>query len=228
MNLVIFDIDGTVVNSVAADDECFIQTFRDLHQIDLLGSNWSDFEHVTDSGLTNEIFQSRLNRFPADEEVKNIQNYFFDLLSLRQSEFKEIRGASDFIVKLGEREDFFVAFATGGWGRTAWLKLQCLGLPMKNYIIRSADDHFKRTEITKLAIEASKEKVGNKKFESITYFGDGQWDLEASKELNINFIGVDSDGNEKLNDLGAEIVIRDYQKADEKLVIKPASCRSEG
>ena len=220
MNLVIFDIDGTVVNSVTADDECFIQTFRDLHEIDLLGSDWNDFEHVTDSGLTNEIFENRLKRSATEEEVKIIQNYFFDLLSFRKSEFNEINGASDFIIKLGKRKDFFIAFATGGWSQTALLKLQCLGLPLENYVLRSADDHFKRTEITKLAIEDSKKKANIINFDSITYFGDGLWDLKASKELNIDFIGVDCKGDGKLNNNGAKIVIKDYLGIDEKLINK--------
>ncbi len=220
MNLVIFDIDGTVVNSVTADDDCFIQTFRDLFEADLLDSDWNDFEHVTDSGLTNEIFEIRLKRSVTEEEVNSIQNYFFDLLSLRTSEFKEIHGASEFIVKLGKRKDFFIAFATGGWSRTALLKLQCLNLPMENYVLRSADDHFKRTEITKLAIEDSKKKADILKFDSITYFGDGLWDLKASKELNIDFIGVDCKSDGKLNDVGAKIVIKDYLGIDEKLIKK--------
>ena len=33
MKLLIFDIDGTILDSTEADDQCFIQTFKDLYQI---------------------------------------------------------------------------------------------------------------------------------------------------------------------------------------------------
>lgn len=218
MQLVIFDIDGTVVDSTTLDDECFIKAFKDLYAIDLGGSDWNDFEYVTDSGLTNEIFQKHLNRRPTEEEVTKTQNYFFDLLSWRSNEFKEVPGASGFISKLEEQEDSFVAFATGGWKRTALLKLECLGLPIENYVLRSADDHYKRTEITMLAIKGSIEKYGVERFDSITYFGDGPWDLKASRELNLNFVGVDHQHTGKLNALGAEIVISDFLGSNESLI----------
>lgn len=60
MKLIIFDIDGTILDSVNADDKCFIQTFKDLYQIDLTNADWNDFTNVTDTGLTNEIFKNGL------------------------------------------------------------------------------------------------------------------------------------------------------------------------
>lgn len=220
MNLAIFDIDGTVVNSVSVDDECFIQTFMDLYQIDLSGADWNDFEHVTDSGLTNEIFLKHLDRLPTEGEVNRTKDYFFDLLTSRVSEFQEISGASEFIARLGAQKKVLIAFATGGWSRTAYLKLQCLNIKVIDYILRSADDHYKRTEITKLAIQAAIEQYDIRHVDSITYFGDGQWDLRASKELNIDFVGIDYENNGRLSAKGAKNVIKNYLDVDEKLIIK--------
>ena len=48
MKLVLFDIDGTLINSVKTDDECFVQTFDELYDIDLTKANWNEYTHVTD------------------------------------------------------------------------------------------------------------------------------------------------------------------------------------
>lgn len=217
MNLVIFDIDGTVVNSVEADDSCFIQTFIDLYQIDLTGVDWNDFEHVTDSGLTHSIFQKNFGVSPTKSDFNKIQDHFFNLISLRGDEFQEILGASKFINLLGQSPNTVVAFATGGWRKSACIKLQALNLTADNIVLRSADDHFKRTEITQLAIDASKKAHGVKEFESVTYFGDGLWDLRAAHELGIAFVGLDSKGDNKLAHHGVKVVLRDYNSVDETL-----------
>ena len=222
MYLAIFDIDGTLVNSVAIDDECFIQTFKDLYQIDLLGVDWNDFEHVTDSGLTNEIFLNHLSRLPTAFEIDRIQEYFFGLLSSRSDEFEEIPGASKFLERLEAQPNIAIAFATGGWKKTALLKLRCLNFQIEDCLILSADDHFNRAEITKLAIEAVTKKYRINKLEAVTYIGDGLWDLKAAQELNINFIGIDCKNSGKLNAQGGKNVIKDYLTANETMVTKKA------
>ena len=97
MKLLIFDIDGTILDSVNADDKCFIQTFKDLYQIDLTNADWNDFTNVTDTGLTNEIFQKWFNREPKKEEIENIKSYFKNLLKNHSQQFTEIKKSLSFI-----------------------------------------------------------------------------------------------------------------------------------
>ena len=42
MNLAIFDIDGTLTESVAVDEVCFVQAFRDVLGIGSINTNWLD------------------------------------------------------------------------------------------------------------------------------------------------------------------------------------------
>jgi beta-phosphoglucomutase-like phosphatase (HAD superfamily) len=127
MNLIIFDIDGTIVDSVQADDQCFIQSFEDLYSIDLSQSDWNDFKHVTDSGLTNEIFETHLGRSPLDEEILKLKNHFYKLLTQCCDEIIEIRGAINTLDSLIENPNISIAFATGGWKETAVFKLSTIG-----------------------------------------------------------------------------------------------------
>lgn len=214
MNLIIFDIDGTILDSVNADDDCFIQTYRDLYQIDLGDADWNDFKNVTDSGLTNEIFERWLNRTPTVEEIDKVKSHFKDLLDQRVEEFTEIEGALSFIKSLSDKANFEVGFATGGWKETALLKCQSIGLDLNRFIFKSSNDHFNRARIIEMVIAEAKVKnqVGN--FDTIVYFGDGLWDFKTTKELGIDFIGVDYKQNNKLRAAGTKKIIKDYNQPE--------------
>jgi hypothetical protein len=56
MNLAIFDIDGTLTESVAVDEVCFVQAFWDVLGIERINTNWLDYNFQTDSGLALEIW----------------------------------------------------------------------------------------------------------------------------------------------------------------------------
>ncbi|MEQ9299785.1 MAG: HAD hydrolase-like protein [Cyclobacteriaceae bacterium] len=209
MNLVIFDIDGTIVDSVSADDQCFIQSFEDLHNIDLSQSDWHDFRHVTDSGLTIEIFETHFGRKPLDEEVQELKDYFYKLLTQRSNDITEIRGAKNTLTSFIDNPKISIAFATGGWRETALLKLSTIGFELGDLILTSANEHFDRSEITKLAIDTSLQVENLDSFETITYIGDGLWDLKTAQRLGINFIGIDYHQNNKLIKVGAAKVVTD-------------------
>ena len=62
MDLVIFDVDGTLVDSVGVDDRCFVQAFDDALGIRVAQTNWLEYQYQTDSGLAREIFCQHLGR----------------------------------------------------------------------------------------------------------------------------------------------------------------------
>jgi phosphoglycolate phosphatase-like HAD superfamily hydrolase len=214
MNLIIFDIDGTIVNSVKVDDECFKETFKTLYRIDLSQTKWIDFKNVTDSGITMEIFEKYLNRVPTNGEIVRIKKHFYELLVNRTKEFFEIDGALKFIERIDKNPNFITAFATGGWKETALLKVNSIKLKINQSIIKTADDHFNRTKIIELAIAESLSKVKIPEFESITYIGDGIWDFETANEMGIDFIGIDSKNNCQLKMAGVEKILSNYLETD--------------
>ena len=217
MKLIIFDIDGTILDSVNADDKCFIQTFKDLYQIDLTNADWNDFTNVTDTGLTNEIFQKWFNREPKKEEIENIKSYFKNLLKDHNQQFIEIKKSLSFIKLTSNKSDFEIGFATGGWKETAELKCNSVGLNLNYYIFKSSNDHYNRGKIIEFVIKEALENHNIKEFESITYFGDGLWDFKTTQTLGIDFIGVDFKNNRRLINIGAEKVIEDYTEPEKIL-----------
>lgn len=217
MKLILFDIDGTILDSVNADDTCFIQTFKDLYQIDLAGVNWNDFKNVTDTGLTIEIFEKWFNRAPKQEEIEAIKLHFKNLLEANIQQCKVIEKALDFIELISNHPNFEIGFATGGWKETAKLKCSSVGLNLRDFIFKSSNDHYNRAKIIELVIKEALNKHNIKAFESITYFGDGLWDFETTRTLGIDFIGVDYKTKGTLTNKGIKHVIKDFTEVEKIL-----------
>jgi len=217
MKLIIFDIDGTILDSVNADDDCFVKTFKDLYQIDLINTDWNDFKNVTDTGLTIEIFERWFNRLPSEEEINTIKTHFCKLLKQRIIEFSEIENALSFIKLLSKESDFEIGFATGGWKESAELKCNSIGFNLNEFILKSSNDHFNRAKIIDLVIMDALDKNRIEQFESIIYFGDGLWDLRTTYKLGIEFIGVDFYNSNKLHKAGVKKIIKNYVESNKIL-----------
>lgn len=210
--LIIFDIDGTLTATIEADDYGYMQTYKDIYNIDLGEADWTKFKHVTDLGVSNQIFQDNFKRLPTEKEINSIKTHFLKLLKQQfqqdAAKFREVTGAAAFFNELRKR-DYPIAIATGGWQETALFKLKNIGLELNDTPFVSANYHYSRLKITQFAIESVREKYATD-FEKIIYFGDGKWDLLTCREMGIEFIGVDFYGNEKLKKFGAEIVVEDF------------------
>ena len=186
MNHVMFDIDGTIIESYDLDSECFTEAIKEVtgYEID---TNWSRYKHVTDTGILNQFFKEMKieNTEIAHENIKSV---FLSKIQTRiaKKPINEIAGASEFISSLKELENVAISFATGGWYESAILKLESAGIKISNIPIASANDHHSRIEIMKIA---EKRAVKETRL-SFTYFGDGSWDLKACKELGVNFVLV--------------------------------------
>jgi phosphoglycolate phosphatase-like HAD superfamily hydrolase len=213
MALIIFDIDGTLTDTTGIDDFCFFKTFFDLFKIDLIGVNWNKYKNVTDPGITFEVFQEKMGRAPSNEEIQKIKDYFLNLLKLSweltPERFNEIPGAKEIVMELLERGNK-IAFATGAWQDSAIIKLNSVDLDPTQYPFGNADHSFNRAEILLETISQAKDFYSTA-FKDIIYIGDGLWDYETSKSLDIKFIGIDSKNNGLLRKKGAEVVCRDYR-----------------
>lgn len=217
MNLIIFDIDGTIIDSIESDDACFVQSFYELFDLDLKDLDWDTFKNITDSGLTYDIFHQFLNRAPELEEISLLKNRYYDLLQKQIHTITEIDGAADFINYLVSQPNYTIAFATGGWKKTALLKAQQSNIDITRYTYKTADDHYNRAQMLQLAIDESRQLTNVNVFDSIISFGDGLWDMTTADELGVAFIGVDYNQNHKLRKAGVQRVIRDYKNFEELL-----------
>lgn len=180
-----FDIDGTLVESYEIDSQCFIDAVKDVTGLSI-NSDWSKYQHVTDSGILDEIFVSEGYSNSDGIKVKVKQCFLKRLeASLARDPVKEIVGASAFLKLLQSMNNVLVSLATGGWCESAKLKLESAKINFSSIPLASSNDHYSRIEIMKLAAN----RASNNQY-PCTYFGDSVWDKEACSSLGYNFVLV--------------------------------------
>src|SRR5262249_31477088 len=135
-NLIIFDIDGTLTNTVSMDSDIFLNAFIDYLNIDKLNSNWHEYKYSTDSGFALEIFEKHIGRSPTDKEVSDIKKDFFNSLSnkIKQSPSccVPIDGAQTVFSEILKIQHWDTAIATGGWEKSALIKLKHASINYQN------------------------------------------------------------------------------------------------
>lgn len=220
MKLAIFDIDGTLTNTNTVDGECFVEAFADVHGVTGINTDWSDYPHTTDSGITLRIFQERWGRAPETSEISKLKQHFATLLrsqlATNPALFAEIPGASAMFDRLRRETAWAVAIATGCWSESADLKLEAAGIHADGVPIACADDSLSREEILQAAVLKALERYGQKNFERIVSIGDGVWDVRTALHLNFAFLGIASPEREtRLRTAGATHVIENYTDFDQ-------------
>jgi phosphoglycolate phosphatase-like HAD superfamily hydrolase len=216
MHLIMFDLDGTLVDSTNVDAGCYLQALVDVFGFDLdqIDRDWGNYPHVTDAGILQTLCQTELNRDPTAIEVRDYQQRFLELLNtaISHQPLQEIGGAKDLLQHLVLEPNYAISLATGGWRKTAEFKLQQAGLDRVLLPMACADDAYARVEIMKCAYQRSIELYQQPEFESVTYIGDGVWDGVASSQLNYRFIGIgQGDRANQLLATGATHVFPHYQ-----------------
>ena len=215
MNLIIFDVDGTLTETDDIDGKCFVRAFKETFQVEKIETDWSKYRNTTDSGIALEIFLERFNREPAAEEIERFKAGFIELLNLsydnQTSDFSEIRGAAKTFERLVKEKTWAVAIATGCWQKSAELKLKAIGIETFGIPFACAEDAISRADILQAAINRALRFYNQKHFERVVSVGDGVWDVRAASELRIPFLGIGNDARaKKLKSVGANLVLENY------------------
>ena len=123
--------------------------------------------------------------------------------------FAPLPGAQAFIDHL-LAAGYAVSLATGGWQRSARLKIATSGLRLDALPAAFADDALARRDIMLCSYQRAAQAHGVTHFTSVTYLGDASWDAKASASLDYRFIGIGSgERAARLRELGAT-VFADY------------------
>jgi len=190
IHLVLFDIDGTLVDSDEFDSELYVQAVREVLGIEI-GDDWSAYRNVTDGGILDEIIGKAgltAGRLRIHAEVKAVfAGLVSECLDEREGRLPEIEGAGAFLAALESLPEVSMALATGGWEETARMKLRAAGLDRYSIPLASGSDALTRVEIMQIA---EKRALEGRDAGRRTYFGDGVWDKRASEELGYDFIAI--------------------------------------
>lgn len=188
LHLIMFDIDGTLVDSYGFDEECYLRAAKLVLGVEI-SADWASYRHATDSWIIKEAIERYSVQGHKVELQKRFKDNFIrfisDYIHQNPGEVREIKGANAFIQYLLGIKNCRVAIATGGYEETAKLKLSAAGIDFSGCSFSSSSEHLSRIEIMQSAEAKCHTQIP---FQSKTYFGDGEWDREASKALGYQFI----------------------------------------
>jgi phosphoglycolate phosphatase-like HAD superfamily hydrolase len=215
MRLVIFDVDGTLTQTMKADEECFVRSLAEVCGFGDVDTDWSRYKHATDSGVFHEIYESRTGRSPSPSEISRFRQHFAGLLAqvLSEAAFAAVAGAPLLLSLVADSAEYRIALATGAWRDSARLKMTSAGLCYDDYPAASSDDALDRESIIRLSMQRAAERYG--RVGSTVYVGDGVWDARACRSVGIPFIGIATDGRAaRLSAEGAVCVFPDFSDPD--------------
>lgn len=218
MHLVIFDIDGTLTETMNVDDRCFVRSFMDVFGFADIDTDWSRYRNVSDSGVLHEVHETRTGRAPTAEEISRFRRHFVGLLTQasRERAFAAITGAPQLLSTLARSAGHRVSLATGAWSDSARLKMASAGMCFDDYPSATGDDAADRESIIRLSRKRAVERYGE--FSTTIYVGDGVWDARACRSVGIPFIGIGVDGRAtRLKAEGAIHVFPDFKDANQFL-----------
>jgi len=212
--LVVFDLDGTLCDTVGVDAECFVQACAEWLGDGARHVDWAAAPQVTDQGILEWMAVRLLSRPPSTDEARGVERRFLELLGdVRDREparFRAVPGAAAMLDALAA-DGRGVTVATGGWRASALLKLRAAELPTR-LLAASSSDSPDRVEIFRLA--ASRSSAGRPPAERVVLVGDGVWDVEIARALGWGFVGVGAGPRAaRLRDAGAERIVPDFRDA---------------
>lgn len=184
--IVVFDLDGTLVDTDGFDGTLFCQAVREVIGAVDIDESWQRYRQVTDAGVLQEILED--NALEGSDRLKTrVRKLFADKVESHignGGECRAILGARAAIDSL-RRHGCKVGIATGGWGHTANMKLAAAAISTDGLVVSTCDDSPDRVEIMTTCLK----KLGGTRDRAV-YVGDAIWDLEASDRAGWAFIGV--------------------------------------
>jgi phosphoglycolate phosphatase-like HAD superfamily hydrolase len=189
--LVLFDIDGTLLEMRGAGRRAFVRTIDHCF-------GWKNelknirFAGATDLDLFRKIAREHSHApTPADEKK------FCDRLA---HELKSALGESDVVhtvfpgvpallEKLSGDPRCLLALVTGNVETCAWIKLQLVNLREHFVLGAFGHEHADRVEIARLALRRAEERAGHP-FENIFLIGDTPNDIKAAHAVGARAVAV--------------------------------------
>jgi phosphoglycolate phosphatase-like HAD superfamily hydrolase len=197
-HLLIFDVDGTLVNSLTAEAICFPRACEEALGLTAVSSDWHNYRNPSDSGIVSELVERHFGRSATPDDLARVERHFFSLLketyAARPELCREVDGAVAAFARAQQLPDTIVAIATSGWRTTATLKLSIAGFQISNIEVATSNDAPAKIDIMRVSHERAQVSGRTPRFASVTYIGDSAGDRRAAAALGFAFIGIDTSG----------------------------------
>ena len=190
--LVLFDIDGTLLDLKGAGRRAFIHTIQYVFAVD---DPFDDinFSGATDLGVLHESLSKR-NITPSQDQIVQ----FFEQMpeKLEETALDEAAvvyaGVQELLTELRTRQNILIGMVTGNARATAWIKLKHAGLDHHFHNIGGfGDQHPDRAVLAKNAVDSAEKLLrnGNQLTRRIL-IGDTPSDIQAAESIGATAIAV--------------------------------------
>lgn len=215
--LLLFDIDGTLINSGGAGIEALKRALKERFKI------VDDLEDIEIAGMTDSgIIVSILNKHKIPANAENVAAFLDSYVHFLSKELprrkgKLLPGVLELLKRLKARKHVVLALLTGNLSRGAQLKLGHYGVWHFFEFGAFADDHSDRNRLGSFAQARAKEKHGREfTSEEIDVIGDTPRDIACGKALGARTIAVATGtwSREKLAEHKPDILIDDFSDVE--------------
>jgi phosphoglycolate phosphatase-like HAD superfamily hydrolase len=201
MNLLLFDIDGTLLLTGGAG----LAAFRDALSAAGLPSERIEtirFDGMTDPAIVRQLLAPQgLDRPELIQTVLDAYLEHFRRRLPRARSFRVLPGVSEGLAALSRRADCRLGLATGNLEPAAWLKLRHAGLDGYFEFGGFGSDAEERAELVARAIQRGRKRCGDGAARAVV-IGDTPRDIAAARRAGALAVGVAS-GRFSLAELAA-------------------------
>ena len=121
-NLIVFDIDGTLTDTVPSYTANFIHSIQQLG-VTSFDDDFRNYKHHTDSYISKMIYEKATGQRFDESILQEFENLLYENI-LKEDSISEIKGAKEWVDKIENETDFGVCYATGSLVKTAKYKKQ--------------------------------------------------------------------------------------------------------
>ena len=210
---ILFDIDGTLIESGGASNRAWHRAFEELHGVDVEISKVTG-KGVPDPAVGRQAFEAVIGREPSDQEMAKLMAKRLEYLpeEVETTEgYRVMPGVEELLDRLID-DGLLLGLTTGNVEGAAHIKLARVNLNRFFSFGGYGSDSPDRTELTRRALERGEVVLG-KPLDRDRCFsvGDTPRDIEAGHGAGIRVTGVATGkySVEELSESGADAAIED-------------------
>lgn len=206
--LVVFDVDGTLIDGEEYDWKSFNDAFTEVTGKSFSIEFWKTLDEVTASAIVHQ----GLADLPENERTELellVRDRCLENLRTERKRNPKAFGSSlqtrEMLQHLEAHESIDLAIATGDWFETIQFKLESAGIELGRFVHATSSDHPVRSNIIQIAANRSRRQL-----KDTVYVGDGVWDIRACRMLGIPFIGT-GQRVDALKEAGAQWILEELE-----------------
>jgi phosphoglycolate phosphatase-like HAD superfamily hydrolase len=212
--LVLFDIDGTLVDCGRAAGKCFSAAFKEAFGIDCPIFAAEEVSGLTDAAILMEVVR-RLNIRAGDFERRRalaFEIYARNLANeLKLRPARELPGAGRAVEAVRSIPGYTIGLLTGSTEATARIKLEAAGIDFGRFLCGAYSEDGESRETLPPVARARFAKCFGREPKVTVLIGDTPRDAQAAMATGCEFIGVTTGPYNKdaLEKAGARVILND-------------------